>query len=115
MSRYTTEPYRAEGGFSVTGLPVLLVIMVAVAGAMGWLASFVRQWFYLVLVFPAGIGLVLFFTGMAAGKLTRMRSPLMAGLIALIASAVAMVAMHYFDYQRFLEKIAPADPEVRAK
>src|SRR5215831_10694196 len=107
MSRFTTEPYRAEGGFSVTGLPVLLVIMVAVAGAMGWLASFVRhQWFYLVLVFPAGIGLVLFFTGMAAGKLTRMRSPLMAGLIALVASGVAMVAMHYFDYLRFQGEIA---------
>lgn len=101
MSRFSPEPYKSDGGFSLAGLPVLFFILFVAAGALGWLASFIGQWFYLILLFPVGIGLGLVLVGGFVGKLTKMRSVGIAILTGLMAGAVAIVSMHYFDYLRF--------------
>jgi hypothetical protein len=100
MSRFSPEEYKAEGGFSLLGVPVLLAALCAAAVGLGWLASFIGQAFYLILLFPIGIGAGLVFVGLLVGKPTKMRNPLLAGLFGLISSAVAIVSLHYFDYQR---------------
>ncbi len=102
MSRFVPEPYKADGGFSVTGLPILVVALCAAAAGLGWLASFIGQWFYLILLFPIGIGFGLVFAGAGVGHYTKMRSPGVAVLLGLVSSAVAVLSMHYFNYQRFL-------------
>jgi hypothetical protein len=100
MSRFAPEVYRSDGGFSAGGLPILLLSMWGAALALGWLASFIGQWFYLILLFPLGIGLGLVGVGVIVGRLTKMRSPALAALVGLISGIVAIVSMHYFNYQR---------------
>ena len=102
MSRFSPEDYKAEGGFTLLGVPVLLAALCAAAVGLGWLASFIGQWFYLIAVFPIGIGVGLAGVGLLVGQLVKMRNPLIAGLFGMIGSAVALVAMHYFDYQRVI-------------
>jgi hypothetical protein len=104
MSRFSPEEYKPEGGFSLVGLPFLLALLCAGAVGLGWLASFIGQWFYLILLFPLGIGLGLIAVGVFAGHLTKMRSTFLACVLGLVSAAVAMLAMHYFDYQRFVKE-----------
>jgi len=102
VSRFLPEEYKSDGGFSVTGLPILVVSMCAAAVGLGWLASFIGQWFYLILMFPLGIGLCLIGIGLFVGRLTKMRSPALAALLGLVSAVLALVGMHYFNYLRFL-------------
>ncbi|HMF15384.1 MAG TPA: hypothetical protein VKE94_23880 [Gemmataceae bacterium] len=116
MSRFHAEQYKPEGGFSVIGLAILLVALCAAGVGLGWLASFLSQWFYLIVLFPAGIGFCLLLVGLVVGQHTKMRSRSLSVLLGLISSGVAMLSMHYFDYQRFLherqellKEVAPLD------
>jgi hypothetical protein len=104
MSRFLPDKYKPEGGFSLSGLPILLAVLCAAGVGLGWLASFIGQWFYLILLFPIGIGLGLGIVGFIVGHLTKMRSRLMAVLLGVIAASAAILSMHYFNYQRFLHK-----------
>jgi hypothetical protein len=108
MSRFQPEEYKPDGGFSVMGLPILLLVLCLAGVGLGWLASFIGQWFYLIVVFPLAIGVGLVIVGMIVGHQTKMRSTGMALLVGLICSVVAVSAMHYFDYLRFL----PARQEI---
>ena len=113
MARFQPEEYKADGGFTLFGLPILLLILCAAGAALGWLASFIGQWFYLIVIFPLAIGIGLVIVGIFAGRLTKMRSPGIAVVMGLISSGVAISSMHYSDYQRFsgarteLMKLAP--------
>jgi hypothetical protein len=104
VSQFVPEEYVPEGGFSAAGLPVLLAGLGAAAVGLGWVASFIGQWFYLILVFPVAIGLGLIGVGVLLGRLTKMRSPGLAVLFGLVSATLAIVAMHYFNYQRFLKQ-----------
>lgn len=110
MTRYTPEPYKPDGGFSLAGLPVLFFVLFVAAGAIGGLASFLGQWFYLVLLFPVGMGLALTAVGYLIGRVTKMRSVGIAILAGLISGAVSVVTMHYGDYLRFRDKVNAIDP-----
>jgi hypothetical protein len=118
MSVCTPEEYRADGGFSVVGLPLLMLALFATAVALGWLASFIGQWFYLVFIFPLAVGIALVFAGIFFGHMTKMRNRGIATLLGLMSAAVAMLAMHDFDYQRFISErdaaLAEAKPAQRA-
>jgi hypothetical protein len=104
VSRFVPEEYRPDGGFSLIGLPILLGMLCAAGVGLGWLASFIGQWFYLILVFPLGIGLGLILVGVFVGHLAKMRSPGLAVLLGVVSAGVALLAMHYFNYQRFLKE-----------
>lgn len=104
LPRFDAEPYHPDGGFSVARLPILLGALLVVAVALGWLSSFIGQWFYLVLIYPMAVGAGLAVTGLWAGRVAQMRNPLLGGLIGLLSAAVAITAMHYFDYQRHIKK-----------
>jgi len=102
VARFHPEEYKADGGFSVFGLPILLLVLCAAGAALGWLASFIGQWFYLIVLFPVAIGIGLVIVGIFVGHMTKMRSPGVAVVLGLVSSGVAVPAMHFFDYQRFL-------------
>jgi hypothetical protein len=55
-------------------------------------------------VFPLGIGFGLALVGALVVNLAKMRNAIMAAILGLISGVVAIVAMHYFDYQRFLNE-----------
>lgn len=97
--RFVALPYRPEGGCSVLRLPLLALLSLPAVG-LGWLASTLGQSWYLVLLFPLGIGIALAALGALAVRLTKLRNPFLAGLLGLSAGGLAIVAMHFFDYQQ---------------
>lgn len=103
-SAFQPQPYQAEGGFNLEGLPLLLGALGGTALALGWLISFVGQWLYLIVVFPALVGVGLFVVGKVMACMAKMRNPWLGGLLGLVSAIVAMVANHYFDYLRFMEE-----------
>ncbi len=101
-SQFPTEPYAAKPGVSVLGLPVFFGLLGGAGAGLGWLASAVGQWFYLIVLYPFGIGFLLLIGGFFAGRLTKMRSPAWGAVVGLAAGLLAVFAMHWFDYQRVL-------------
>jgi hypothetical protein len=100
--QYDPEEYSPDGGFSVIGIPILLVALCLAAIFMGGLASIIGSFFYLIFIFPVGISLGVAAVGYFIVHLTKMRNMLVAGILGLISGVVAMVSMHFFDYQWFL-------------
>lgn len=110
--RFEVQPYTADGNFPPLGLALTLGGGLAAAVLVGFLASFIGQWFYLVVLFPFLIGLVLGGVGMAFIKAGKLRNPRLAGIAAVLSGVMAMGTMHYFNYQRTLDavnKLLPVD------
>jgi len=105
MMRKKPVEYEADGGISLTGLPVLVLALGCGAVALGWLASFIGQWFYLVFFFPLGLGFGLVFIGVAVSGVAKMRNLGVGALLGLLAGVLTMVSMHYFDYLRSLQGV----------
>jgi hypothetical protein len=103
-TKFRPKPYKADGGFNPLGLPILMLALCVAATALGWLASFIGQKFYLIFLFPLGIGAGVAVVGALVGHLTKMRNTIVAMVFGLVSGGVAVVAMHYFDYQRFLDE-----------
>jgi hypothetical protein len=112
--RFEAAPYRPDGGCTPLGLAVLCGWTLAAAAGLGWLLSYVGQWVYAPVLFPALFGVILMFLGGCGSVLTKVRHVPAAVLVGLASGIVTMVAMHYFDYQRF-QTTAPARLRDRIK
>jgi hypothetical protein len=78
---------------------MLVLFLVFVAGvAIGWLASFIGQWFYLIFVFPLAIGFGVIAAGWLGTRAGKVTSPWFGAVAGMLGGLVAMMAMHYFDY-----------------
>src|SRR5262249_176076 len=95
MPRFVALTYRAEGGCDLARLPLLFLAIGALAAGLGWLASALGQAWYLILLFPLGIGMALAVVGAATVRWTRLRNPTLASLAGLVAGATAMATMHF--------------------
>lgn len=125
MARYDPEPFKSDGGFTVLGLPLLFGLLAASGLVLGGIAGFISRWFYLIILFPAGIGLGLAGAGYFAGRLAKMRNLALAFLAGLFAGALAMGTMHFVEYRHFVSvrdeavagvpaaALAAADPKVQ--
>jgi hypothetical protein len=102
--RLEAVPYRPEGGCSAVGTFLIFALVWAGSLGIGYGASWVHQWFYIILLFPLLIGVVLGFVGAIGVNLGKLRNPFLAVLAGLFGGCLTMVSMHYFDYERFLEK-----------
>ncbi len=98
---FDTQPYVPDGGFSAVGLLVLLIGLGAAGIGMGALAYYVSQWFYLILLFPFAIGIVIGGVGMVLVKAGKVRAPWLAGIAGLLAGVLAIVTSHYLEYRQF--------------
>jgi len=105
--QYNTQiqPYKPDGAFSVPGIMAMLVGLGVSAVILGAAASYVSQWFYLIILFPVGIGLGLSFAAMAMVKASKMRNTAIVGSIALVAGFAAMTSMHFTDYLRYQQEM----------
>jgi hypothetical protein len=106
---FPVQPYRSDNGFSAPGLIMLITAMTLAGAVLGYVAHFIGQWFYLILLFPIGIGFVLGLVGQAMVKQGRIRNALIGGLAGIFGGVAAMTMMHYFDYQKFQKDIASAE------
>lgn len=112
--RFEAQPYAPDGSFPPLGLALTLGGGLVAAVILGYVASVIGQWFYLVVVFPVVIGFALGGVGMAFIKIGKLRSPLLAGIAATLSGIMAMGTMHYVNYQRTLDAVAQQLPIERA-
>jgi len=112
--RLEAAPYQPEGGFSPLGVLVVFACVILGAGGLGYGVSWVRQWFYIILVFPFLIGVVLGILGAIGIYMGNVRNLALATLIGLFGSCLSLLAIHYFDYERF-RATAAAEKAAQAK
>lgn len=111
--RFDVTPYRADGGFAASGV-VMLITALAIAGAViGFIAFQVSKLFYLIILFPIVIGLVVGFVGVKMTKAGRVRNPVIGGVAGFAAGVFAMLVMHYSEWQRFKGEVDD-DPDQAA-
>ena len=113
LPSFSPDPFQPDGGCSVGGLILLGGSGVLSGLVLGALAGFVSQWFYLIILFPVGIGLGVGAVGAFAVKSGKVRMPLLCGAAGFLGGCVAVVAMHYYEYHTFEEELAEVSPDVR--
>jgi len=110
FTTFPVRPYASDGGFRVGGM-VALMIGLAVAGAtLGVVTHFVAKAFYLILIFPVGIGCVLGGVGLYLIKRGHIRDPMLAAFAGLLGGIFAMFVMHYASYYEFRRDVTPEIP-----
>lgn len=97
--QFEVSPYRADGGFPVWGAIQLMGVLGTAGILLGAMASFISSYFWLIVLFPLAIGLILGVVGSMCLKRFKVRSPKVCGVIGFLAGCFAMLAMHYVDYQ----------------
>jgi hypothetical protein len=95
--RFDAEPFRPDGAVPPGGLALLLGGVALTALALGFVLSFVGQWFYLPIIFPIFAAMLLGGAGRVLVRAGKVRSPGVAGLIAALGGLGMMFFMHYFD------------------
>lgn len=56
--RFEVVPYRAEGGYSLAGFTLVLLLSLVGGVVAGAIASWIGQWYYLIVLFPIGMAAV---------------------------------------------------------
>ena len=107
---FSVKKYKPDTGFEPAGLAALLLALAVAGAVLGFIANYVSQWFYLILVFPAGIGLALGFVGGFVVTKTKTRNPMLCALAGLLGGIFAMTAMHYASYMDFKNQMS--DPAI---
>jgi DNA-directed RNA polymerase subunit RPC12/RpoP len=109
LPQFEVRPYEPVSGYSAGGVAIMAGCVLLAAPLLGWLASVIGQFFYLVFIFPVLIGMALGGVGVGGARLGKVHSPLAGGLVGLLGGVVAMLCVHYFDYLRFVQELQ-ADP-----
>ncbi len=110
---YNAQPFRSDGGFSFSGLAILTLISCLTGGVIGLFAGFISQWFFLVVLFPIGMGVVIGAVGAYGVKVGKVRMPIVCGTAGFLGGCVAVLAMHGFEYYQFELELADVPAEIR--
>jgi hypothetical protein len=105
------KPYKADGGFEVPGLVMLVASMVAAGCLLGYVAHLVSHYLWLILLFPMIFGAALGGVAVYTIKKGRVRSPLIAGAVGFLGAFLMMALMHHFDYGRFVRQLHTDIPD----
>lgn len=98
------------GGGSISGALQLASILISVGILLGFIASYVSQWFFLVVIFPLLMGFGLGLVGAITIKHYKIRRPIVCGAAGFVAGCFCLLTMHYSDYRR-LESALADQPE----
>lgn len=92
------KPYRPSG--KVPSASYLKILLGAIVGgsAIGGFTHLVSQLFYLIVLFPLGMGLAGIFVVAIIVTGGKVRNPVVAGLTGLLTGFSIYGSMHYFDY-----------------
>lgn len=113
QTSFTTQPYKPDGGYTTGGLLMLIAALAGVGAVLGYIAHIISQWIYLIILFPALIGLGIGLIGARMVKSGRIRNPWLGGLAGFGAGIFAMMVMHYSDYETFRSQLSSAPPALR--
>ena len=106
--------YSSDGGFTISGMTLIMAVGAVVALLVGLLAGIVGQFFYIVLIFPIAIGGAVAGAQVAVIGRSKVRNPLVCGFCGLISGAIAVAIMHYVDYVAFQWDRAEANVKYEA-
>jgi hypothetical protein len=95
--RFDAEPFRPDGVAPLGGSALLLVGVALTAIALGFVLSFVGQWFYMPIVFPIIAAFLLGGAGRVLVRAGKVRSQAVAGTIGALGGLRMMYSNHYFD------------------
>lgn len=112
MSKYNPTEYLWDGGISVLLFPILPVFLTVAAVVGGFLLSFVGQWIYLIVLWPAFAGFLIFLAGIAGAKWAKMRSMSVGVVLGMASGVLCMGVMHYCDYLRAIGEAPQPDPRL---
>ena len=100
--KFHATAYTPDGGFSITGLMLVLLGLGAAGIVMGVATFYVSKLFYLIVLFPMLIGIALGALGGFLVKRGKVRAPWLAGAAGLVAGLLAMLTQHYLEYHEFI-------------
>jgi DNA-directed RNA polymerase subunit M/transcription elongation factor TFIIS len=103
--RFATQEYQSDNGFNLAGVALMIILEVVAGVFLGAVASLISRLFYLILIFPAAIGMGVGMAGMAGVNIGKVRNVFATGLIGFLGGCVAMFAMHYGDYLHALDQL----------
>jgi hypothetical protein len=95
------KPYRPSGKIPVLGYFTMSLAAVIGGSVIGGLTHLISQLFYLIILFPLGMGfagVLLMSIAISSGKV---RNPWVAGLFGLLTGFSIYGAMNYADYAKF--------------
>jgi hypothetical protein len=113
--QFDAKPYRPDYGWDWQGLGLIVGFLMLGGLGLGYAASLIEQWLWLVLLFPLAIGGALGLIGSYAIKVGEVRHPIISGVAGFLGGCSAMLAMHYFEYQGFLSELKNLTLEERAQ
>jgi uncharacterized membrane protein YeaQ/YmgE (transglycosylase-associated protein family) len=114
--RFPPQPHRPDGGFSAAGFLAGSLVCFLVALVVGAIVGFVHQWFYLVLIFPLVMGLILGGIGQFMVKKAKLRNLFLSTLLGAVPAVLMMVVVHFMSFRATLaemEKLAPGVMELQ--
>jgi hypothetical protein len=104
---YHVERFQPTRGGSPVGVFVALGLGLVAALVLGAIASVVRQFFWLVLVFPALLGAAVGFCAGAGGWLAKCRRPEMIAGAGVVCGLASAVVLHYVRYLSLTANLPP--------
>lgn len=111
--RFNVKPYSAENGYELNHLTLLFLALLGTGAVLGFAVDFISQWFYLVILFPLLMGLALGYVGSKVCFSQKIRNPLAAGIIAIVACILVDIGMHGLSYYRFQKVMSEVDESVK--
>jgi len=100
------KPYKPSNIVPISGYQWLMLATVVTGGVVGGIASFIGNFFYLIILFPLGMGLSGGGAIHLAVKQGKVRNPTIAALFGALTGISIYGAMHGFDYWNFQRVVA---------
>lgn len=97
--------YKPSNVVPTSGYAWFLLTALVTGGVAGGVVSFIGAFFYLILLFPLGMGLVGAGATRVAIKSGKVRNPNIALLFGALTGASIYGSMHVFDYFRFQQQL----------
>ena len=111
LGTFEVERYRSDGHFTTPKLMQLCGALGLTGIVLGAIAAFISQYFWLIVLFPLGMGVAVGFVGVLMLTKLHIRNPAACALAGLCAGVFAMIAMHFTSYRLFesemVNKIPP--------
>jgi hypothetical protein len=98
------KEYKPSNRVAPLGVGLLILALLG-ALALGWVLFVVSEYIYLVFLFPVLAGIAQGLMVERAVKSGRVRSPVLAGLVGLLAGALIYGCLHYLEYQDFRAEV----------
>ncbi len=111
--KFLAKDYSPENGYEMNHLTLLFLALLGSGVLLAFAVDFISQWIYLVIVFPLLMGLALGYVGSKICEAQKIRKPLAAGVIAIVACILVDLAMHGISYYKFQKVMNELDDNVK--